>query len=475
MCQVCALALRQEQHTVATALSPEAALQWLEHETVDLLLTDIAMPSMTGLELARLAQQLQPLMDVVIMTARASYSLLEDALQQGIADFIPKPFDVHELRLTVARALSRQRLRRENVRLATLAHVVEASQAFANSLEQASVAAALSAAVRRETNIDCVHVLLNDGRMFPAASAHSPCRYTDGPLGPALTTDLRAHDAPVGHLVIAATAEQQRWLRDSEVLQLLMKHGALALHNAEMYANLSDLDEQKSEFVALASHELRTPLSVVLGYSALLQNRLEGTQSKYIREIVRASLRLNDLVDDLINLRQLHQREAPLHIERIELVQLLRVLNVHLQRLAAPRAVTLQFRHPRRAIWFEADRERLLLALAQLITNGLRFTPKGGAVTVTAGVQAPTHGGNLVFVIEDTGIGIAPQELSRIFKRFYQVADSRTRQEGGMGIGLPLARTILELHSGSLRVESQAGRGSRFIASLPPSSLVADI
>lgn len=472
ICTVCSLTLRRDEHMVTTTSNPAHALTLLEHEDYDLLLTDITMPTMSGLELAREAQGRQPLLDVVIMTARASFEMLEDALQQGVADFLPKPFDVDQLRITVARTLQRQRLRRENVRLQTLTHVIEAGRAFATSLDRTYVAETLVAAVQREWGGACAHVVLGTDTVLPPPGAHAECALlaAEVDVNQLLEVPLQANGKTLGQLWLAVGPSQSN-PQHNEVVQLLVEHGSLALYNAETYSTLADLDHQKSEFIALVSHELRTPLSVVLGYGAMLHEKLEGRQRDHITHVVQSALRINDLFDDLINLRRFERGEQLVQFETVEFHALLATLYHELLPLATARGVTFGCCAPRRAIHFRAERERLLLALAHLITNALRFTPRGGRVMITGGQQQDAAGGNLLVAVDDTGIGIQPHEVQRIFQRFYQVSDSRTREQGGLGIGLPLARHIIELHGGSLSVQSIHGRGSRFVATLPATLL----
>ncbi|GAC1386251.1 MAG: hypothetical protein NVSMB42_06590 [Herpetosiphon sp.] len=469
ICTVCRVALRKEGYRVETAFDAEQALELLETEAFDLLLTDISLPGIGGLELGRLAQERQPILDVVIMTGSPSYDLLQDALQQGVADYLPKPFNIDQLRLTITRTLQRQQLRRENERLLTLTHVIEAGRAFTTSLDPLTVASALVQAVQRETATGCVHVDLGERGIVPGPGTHLPCGLTDDRERAdacVVRLELQAHGKVVGQLVLAATNDQQAVARPSEVVSLLMEHAALALNNAEVYEALIDLDQQKSEFIALASHELRTPLSVVLGYGGMLKGKLDGKQGYYVQEITRAALRINDLVDDLIHLDRMQRDEFLLDSQMCDLHMILETLHGEMLPLAEARGVALQFRGPTEHMEVPADPVWFLYALAHLISNGIRFTPKGGRVVVSAGVSS-SNGDAVLFVVDDTGIGIAPKEVHRIFRRFYQVADSRTREEGGLGIGLALARGIIGMHGGDLMVKSITGRGSRFVVSLP--------
>ena len=462
--QVCALTLRQAAHEVATAPDAEEALILLAEQPFDVLLVDQMLPRMSGLELAQQAQALYPLLDVIVMTGYTSIELLEDALQYGVADFLPKPFELESLRLAVARTLERQRLRRENLRLQALAQVVEVSRAFATTLDPAAIATVLADAIQRQTALPAVWVVLPN-RLLYAASGNAPSGGEQPGKG---ATTLRsmpliAHGKIVGQLWLTPTPT----LPSADVVQVLMELGALALHNAAVFASLTDLEHEKNEFIALASHELRTPLAVMLGYAALLQDKLAPRQNQQMDEILRSALRLKDVVDDLINLHELREGATVVSFAPVALRTVATTVQRELQPFARQRGVRLVCQASGQALVATVAEAHLLAAVSQLVHNALRFTPPGGTVRLTLAQQAPVLGGNVVFVVDDTGMGIPAHELHHIFKRFYQVADSRTRQEGGLGVGLALTQLVAELHGGALRAQSVQGRGSRFVLSLP--------
>ena len=481
---ICAQTLRLDSHVVESTTKPQAALGLLRDAHFDLLLTDINMPGMNGLELAQKARSIDPTLGIVMMTAYASYENMAAALQQGVTNFLSKPFEMEELRLTVASALEGQRLLHENVRLQTLVQLLETSQQFSASLDQREIAGAIVQAVQRAVGVSCVHVNIVEGdRLVDSGIVHSgPCLLTDSSTAVAgdsttaasqvMRLPLQAADEVVGEVVLApvgqTTAPSIR-----TVVQMLTNQGATALHNARLYAALAELDHQKSEFITIASHELRTPLSIVLGYSSMLRDKLSDRQNDYIDQVVKAGLRINDIVDDLVNLRHLDIGKAVLKHSEVHLQQFIDAAIRELRPLAAARDVKLEVRRPKTPTILRADRDKLLLVVANLVANAIRFTPSGGNVTVVSGVQRPEHGGNIVIAVRDTGIGIAPHEFQRIFDRFYQVAESRTREHGGLGIGLSIARGFVQLHEGSIDVQSAPGRGSLFVVNLPRGLLVA--
>jgi signal transduction histidine kinase len=477
---ICAQTLRLDAHFVESTMSPEVALRLLQEKHFDLLLTDINMPGMSGLELARRARALDPALGIVMMTAYASYENMAAALQEGVADFLPKPFEMDQLRLTVTRALQRQRLLHENVRLQTLVQLLETSQQFSASLDPKEIAATIVRAIQKAVGVACVHVNLVEGNaLVDSGVVHSgQCLVAEsvasehagnGTAQPeVMRLPLQAADELVGEVVLRTPAGAAASPNLGAVVQMLVNQGATALHNARLYAALAELDRQKSEFITIASHELRTPLSIVLGYSSMLRDKLvDDRQSEYIDQVVHAGLRINDIVDDLVNLRHLDVGEAMLKLADVPLRQLIDAAVRELRPLAVARGVALEVRRPRDPIVLRADRDKLLMVVAQLVANAIRFTPSGGNVTVVSGLQRAERGGNIVVAVRDTGIGIASHEFQRIFDRFYQVAESRTREHGGLGIGLSIARGFVQLHDGSIDVQSAPGRGSLFVVTLP--------
>ena len=481
---ICAQTLRLDSHVVESTMNPETAVRLLQETHFDLLLTDINMPGMSGLELANRARTLDPALGVVMMTAYASYENMAAALQQGVADFLSKPFEMDQLRLTVTRALQRQRLLHENVRLQTLVQLLEASQQFSASLDPREIAATMVQAVQRTVGYTCVHVNVVEGdQLVDSGVVHDGvCLLDDAQAAEASTNgreaprimrlSLNAADELVGEIVLATPAGTASDPLLGTVVQMLTNQGATALHNARLYAALAELDRQKSEFITIASHELRTPLSIVLGYSSMLRDKLIDRQNEYIDQVVGAGLRINDIVDDLVNLRHLDVGESVLKLSEVNLQHLIDAAVHELRPLAVARGVTLGVQQPHAAIALRADRDKLMMVVANLVANAIRFTPGGGSVTVVSGVQAPVHGGNIVIAVRDTGIGIPSHEFQRIFDRFYQVAESRTREHGGLGIGLSIARGFVQLHEGSIDVQSTPGRGSLFVVTLPARMMV---
>jgi signal transduction histidine kinase len=274
-----------------------------------------------------------------------------------------------------------------------------------------------------------------------------------------------------------------------EGVMLLANHAGAALRNAVLYSQLGDayqrrqeVDRMKSEFISIASHELRTPLSLVLGYTMMVRDQSSGEHREYLQRVMQGAQRIKEIVDDMVSLRHIETGEAQAVLEPIVVQELVT------QALDKARGNNGATRHefvvemPPEPLVLLGDRERLFVILDQLLSNAVKFTPESGRVSVRVTeaeraaldcvgsfIIAPPHGSNswLHIAIEDTGIGIPEREQARIFERFYQVADSLTRDRGGTGLGLALVRELIATMGGALWLVSREGEGSTFHVALP--------
>jgi len=232
------------------------------------------------------------------------------------------------------------------------------------------------------------------------------------------------------------------------------------------------LEKMRSDFVANASHELKTPAAAVKGFAETLLSggvKDEETARSFLTIIHDESVRLNRLVDDLLDLSRIESRQVPLRFSPVELKPfLVRQLEI-ISAEAARKNIRLEL-EAEDGLFIEADEDRLGQIVLNLLQNGVNYTPEGGTVRVTAsGLPADPEGGEdrVRIVVSDTGIGIPKQDLPRIFERFYRVDKARSRNSGGTGLGLSIVKHLVELHRGSIAVESEVGIGSRFIVELP--------
>lgn len=233
---------------------------------------------------------------------------------------------------------------------------------------------------------------------------------------------------------------------------------------------LAELHQRKDEFLAMLSHELRNPLAPLASAVQLLQRQKnEAPQQQALSIIERQTGQLKHLVDDLMEISRITSGSVRLRQERVSLGDVVE------RALETTRPLMLQRRHelavslPPEPLWLHADATRLEQVLVNLLTNAAKYTDPGGRIWLSAGQEEAAGTGAAVAVIRvrDTGIGIAPELLPRIFDLFTQAERSIDRSQGGLGIGLCLVQRLLQLHGGTVAVRSVLGQGSEFVVRLP--------
>jgi len=222
----------------------------------------------------------------------------------------------------------------------------------------------------------------------------------------------------------------------------------------------------KSAFVSMVSHEIRDPLSTILSQIKILMDGLAGELGAKQTDILsKMSRKVEGLVELSNNLLDLSRIEAGLIVQDKQQVQLMDILDSlveFMQTRAKEKNISLSLKKVNLPL-INADGKSMEEVFSNLITNAIIYTPEGGKVTVRGEVK-----GDFVGIrVSDTGYGIAPEELPRIFERFYRVKTERTRNIIGTGLGIPIVKSIVEAHNGTIQVESKEGVGSTFYVRLP--------
>lgn len=242
---------------------------------------------------------------------------------------------------------------------------------------------------------------------------------------------------------------------------------AAVLVSVEDITQFKLAEDSRSAFVAQATHELRTPLTNIRLYIEQLVDEGEedaALRARAINVIAQETDRLDRIVADMLSVSELEAGSISLREDDVRLDQMFDSLQVDYVAQAKERDIALRFELPPKLPVIHADRDKLCLAIHNLISNALKYTPSGGTVTVR--INAGTDDSISVDVV-DTGIGIAPEQLGKVFERFGRADDERVRDITGSGIGLSLAREVARLHGGDITVESKLDEGSTFTLTLP--------
>jgi|HigsolmetaAR201D_1030396.scaffolds.fasta_scaffold03602_6 signal transduction histidine kinase len=522
MCDICTRTLRRGGYEVFATNDPEVAVRELGgSQRYDLLLTDIKMPTMSGLDLARIAHERDPAIAIIIMTGFASMENLQQSVQRGVADFLSKPFELEQLRLAVDQALHKRSLLQDNLRLRTIEQMLRSSQALNSTLDIRELSGILLQVALQQSGYQAGFVLvaedrgtlklmsssdnsklldagrllagraLNERRVLAEQDA-SYCTLERAELTRALAVPLWAQGDVNGVLLVCDNGVSVMRPVIQEALTLLASHAGVALRNASLYSKLEEayqrqqeVDRLKSEFIAIASHELRTPLSIVLGYTMMVRDQSEGERREYLQRVLDNAQRIKDIVDDMVSLRHIETGEAVLTLEPTLMQSVVEQAIERMRPALDSRPQRITTTMPEEPLWLLCDHEKLILVLSHLLSNAIKFTPEGGQIDIRVSVRSsgvldsgdgrilqpsrplPPTTPWVVIEVQDTGIGIPEREQSRIFDRFYQVADSLTRDHGGTGLGLTLARELVGALGGAIWLTSYEGQGSTFTFAIP--------
>jgi two-component system phosphate regulon sensor histidine kinase PhoR len=236
---------------------------------------------------------------------------------------------------------------------------------------------------------------------------------------------------------------------------------------------LRRLESLRRDFVANASHELRTPIAAVRSATETLRNGAiddPDAAVRFLDIIERNAQRLQSLVEDMLELSKLEAKEFKLKRDRVELYRVVPLVLSLFRERAEKKGVRLTSDVDRTVPDVEADARAIEHVLSNLVDNAVKYCPTGSTIRVTAGAVA----GRVELVVSDTGPGIAPEHLSRVFERFYRVDAGRSRELGGTGLGLSIVKHMVEAMRGKVAVSSVVGKGSTFTVTLSPSNVEAD-
>ena len=233
----------------------------------------------------------------------------------------------------------------------------------------------------------------------------------------------------------------------------------------EMATSLEKDMKHEKRLTSDVAHELRTPLMAMLATVEAMQDGVYPTDSEHLETVASETRRLARLVQQMLDLSRMENRTAPMNVEPVDMVPFIRTIVDSQERLFADRDLRLRFADETqgKSATIEIDPDMITQAVINLMSNAMRYTPEGGWVVVSV-LGDRKH---VMISVSDTGIGIAKEDLSRIFGRFWRADASRAREAGGLGVGLAVTKQIVERHHGFISVESELEKGTTFTIHLP--------
>ena len=257
---------------------------------------------------------------------------------------------------------------------------------------------------------------------------------------------------------------------DLTILETLGALAAQAIQNVNLQRKVratsievAELERLKADFIAIASHELRTPLGLILGHATFLRELAGAEYGEQLDMIIRNATKLKTIVESLSDVDNIQNGAARIRSQKVSLTKIIEDVLLTFHEEAKSRNIALQAKSGQPPFYLDADGVKLSIALSNLVKNALQFTESGGHVNINVQEES----GHLKVTVRDDGIGIPARDLPRVFERFFQVETHLTRHYGGMGLGLAVAKAMIELHGGRIWVESEEGKGSCFTFLLP--------
>ncbi|MCF8032998.1 MAG: response regulator [Desulfarculaceae bacterium] len=472
----CQRILSRQGCSVDKAPDGAAGLEAMERSPADIVLLDLKMPGMDGLEVLKLLRQSHPQVLVIVITGYATVETAIEAMKLGAYDFLPKPFQPDQLRLTVGRAMERLRLTRETERLER-----ERRQTLADLAgEQSRLRTVISALPLGilVTQTDGQVVLHNPtfcqmaGLEPDSAPGQDISRYLREPKVHELArrASQQEQDQQGDPPAVEFTTDQERTLL-AQATPVLGEGGA-SLGAVLVFIDVTPyrmLDQLRQEFVAKVSHELRSPLSTILLQLTLLLGE-EGTAPPqgHRHLLSRARERTQGLISfvrDLLDLSRLEDGGATA-AEPVPVSpgKMLAAVKEALSPQAQSRGMTLSLELPEEPLpLLLADPVGVESVFTNLAANAINYSPDGGRVTLKAWAE----GGMLKVTVSDEGFGIEPEKVGKIFDRFYRIKNEKTRYVTGTGLGLPIVKSVVDSLGGTVEVDSELGKGSSFTVTLP--------
>jgi signal transduction histidine kinase len=272
---------------------------------------------------------------------------------------------------------------------------------------------------------------------------------------------------PLQALTQAAQNMAQGDLNQQVTVRTRDEIGQLGTAFNQMSAEVTRVNQQRKQMTADIAHDLRTPLTVIAGYVESMQDGVLQPTPERLALIYTEIERLQNLVGDLKMLSQVDAGELPLRPREMSPGSLLERVAAPFQHRAEQQGITLRAAVEAGLPEIQVDEDRMVQVFGNLINNAIRYTPEGGEILLKASKAASTGNGQVILSVEDNGEGIVAEELPYIFDRFHRADKSRHADSGESGLGLAIVKALVEAHGGTVKAESQYGRGTKIQISLP--------
>jgi PAS domain S-box-containing protein len=511
--------LRDMGHRVTTATKGQEAVAIFSKQPFNIVLADVKLPDVSGREILETTKELNPEVAVIMMTDRANIKAAVSAVEEGAYAYILKPEAVYELKTLINSALREQELSIRNRKLVDSLQQSNKLSSEANEKLQKEINERKQAEdlLRQNeekyrllfelspigiTTLDLKGMVTSCNPVVWKQSGYSESAFVGRHFSK--IASIQARDIPK-FLRVFASIIRGKAPRPFEVAYNRKdgSHGWTELHVAlleaggkklgiqvlqrditehkQMEQEIQNKNEQlelrnkelgkasraKSDFLARMSHELRTPLNVIMGFAELMLDQVPGEineeQRQCLDDVLTSSRHLLGLINEVLDLSKVEAGKVELRLKGIALSELVESVTSAMMAVISQRKQSLEVDLAEGLPLLQADDARLRQVFFNLLSNASKFTPDRGKIRI----EALKKDNFCQVTVSDNGIGIKKEDLKQIFEPFYQVDNPITRERRGTGLGLTLVKEIVEMHGGQIWVESEYGKGSSFIFTLP--------
>lgn len=460
----CEMVLEDEGYQVVTADNGKLGLEMIEEEHFDLMLLDLMMPVLSGFDMLPILKEKHPDTAVIVITGYATVEHSIEAMKKGAFDFIPKPFTTDQLRSVVSKTLKYTRALQDISESKSRLHgmvnrlrdgvmttdaqknIVLANPAFLQMIGYTGervIGKHVTDIIHSPPLLEIIDEAMEmEGDAVSEASRELPVKLT----GDTEEKILNARCSPF-------TNRNQQLLGTTTVL-----HDITAIKK---------MDQMKSDFVAMVSHEIRSPMNSLLAQIKVIRDGLAGDVTAKQDEILgRAAAKVNNLVtlsSELLDLARIEAGITELEKNSMDMSTFLQEQVEFHQAAATEKQITMSLEMRETIPTMSLNQQGIEEVITNLIGNAIKYSPENSSITVSTEIQHDY----LTIKVSDTGYGIPPEDVDRIFTRFYRVKDRNTREIQGTGLGLAIVKTIVEAHQGTIKVESAHEKGTTFTILLP--------
>jgi two-component system phosphate regulon sensor histidine kinase PhoR len=462
--KACQRLLSAEGCEVDVAPNGISGLKMIEEKHYDIVLLDLMMPGMSGLDVLSDLKSRHPDTVVIIITGYATLEHSIETMKKGAFDFLSKPFAPQELRVIISKAIefirNLQDITTEKSRMRVMINTLR--DGVLTTDHQKRVALANPACLKM---LDChkrtvlgkfVSEVISEPTvlgMIDKAIAQPEEMFSEITEEVTISMGKGKEDKVIGIRCIPFRDRLKRNLGTVTVF-----HDITALKK---------VDQLKSDFVSMVAHEIKSPLNSVLMQLNVVLDGLAGELTEKQEDILtRSSAKIKSLTELASELLDLSKIESGLINQEREELNLEEVIKEHVSlylEKAEEKSLDLVHKPCGKDVFIMANRINIEEVLSNLISNAIRYTPHGGKIEV----WADETGDCTMIHVADTGLGISPDLLENIFERFYRVKNEKTRYINGTGLGLAIVKSIVESHHGTIKVDSVEGEGTRFTINLP--------